>query len=450
MFVPRKIADRYREMINSIGFYPSLLSVGFLIFAILTMSIEYLTPVEQFKSFIAVILVDSAENARTILSTLAASIISLTVFSFSMVMVVLNSASASLSPRVIPGLITRKSHQMVLGVYLGSIIYSIIMLININKLENGSTAIPSIGVLFALIFGLISLALFVFFIHSISRAIQVDNVLNGLFSQTKNEIKTIMQKQKAHPFNNFPDFSKWHSLNSKTEGYYKGVQTEKLCAILAQENIKLYVSVNQGFFTVKGYPFLKCDTDISSNDELLEKILACFIFYIEEYISDHYRYGLTQISEIAVKAMSPGINDPGTAVKSIDMLSILLIKRLDINDINYSFKHASDAPLLYLHETSFDELLHDNFTPLRNYAKSDAYVMTNVLEAFKNILFVAFKNTLARNSLFNYLNAIVDDINEHVTNEYDRREVMNMLNAIARISQEQGEKLVARFEHHQQ
>ena len=135
MFVPRKVADRYREMINSIGFYPSVLSVGFLLFAVITMSLEYIAPVEQLKAFISVVLVDSAENARTILSTLAGSIISLTVFSFSMVMVVLNSASASLSPRVVPGLITRKSHQMVLGFYLGSIIYSIIMLINNLRLR---------------------------------------------------------------------------------------------------------------------------------------------------------------------------------------------------------------------------------------------------------------------------------------------------------------------------
>ncbi|MBE0359106.1 MULTISPECIES: DUF2254 domain-containing protein [Pseudoalteromonas] len=449
MFVPRKVANSYREMINSIGFYPSLLSVAFLVFAIITMSVEYLAPVEQLKSFISVILVDSAENARTILSTLAGSIISLTVFSFSMVMVVLNSASASLSPRVVPGLITRKSHQMVLGFYLGSIIYSIIMLININKLDGGNTAIPSIGVLFALVFGLISLGLFVFFIHSISRAIQVDNVLNGLFSQTKREIKAIIQRQQDNPVENFPDFEQWQSISSKTEGYYKGVHTDKLCAILAEENIKVYISVNQGYFTVKGYPFLKCNKDISNNEALINKILDCFIFYIEEYISDHYRYGLTQISEIAVKAMSPGINDPGTAVKSIDMLSILLIQRLSINDINYSFKHSESGPLLYSHETSFDELLHDNFTPLRNYAKGDAYVMTNVLEAFKNILFVAHQYTDARNSLFNYLNAIVDDINEHVTNAYDRREITNMLNAITRISEEQGKELVARFEHHQ-
>jgi uncharacterized membrane protein len=422
--------------------------VAFLFFAVLTMSVEYLAPIEQFKTLISFILVDSAENARTILSTLAGSIISLTVFSFSMVMVVLNAASASLSPRVVPGLITRKSHQMVLGFYLGSIIYSIIMLININKLDNGNTAIPSLGVLFALVFGLISLGLFVFFIHSISKAIQVDNVLNGLFRQTKKEIQDIINMQNENPVDNFPEFSNWHSINSTTEGYYKGVHTNKLCALLADENIELFITVKQGYFTVKGYPFLKCNKDISENEALIEKILDCFIFYIEEYISDHYRYGLTQISEIAVKAMSPGINDPGTAVKSIDMLSILLIDRLKINAINYACNQSEASPLLYFHETSFDELLHDNFTPLRNYAKGDAYVMTNVIEAFKNILFIANEDVDARNSVFNYLNAIVDDINQHIVNEYDRQEISNMLYAIVRISESQGKQLVARFERH--
>ena len=443
MYLRTRITNIYREIINSIGFYPSLLSVAFLFFAVLTMSVEYLAPIEQFKTLISFILVDSAENARTILSTLAGSIISLTVFSFSMVMVVLNAASASLSPRVVPGLITRKSHQMVLGFYLGSIIYSIIMLININKLDNGDTAIPSLGVLFALVFGLISLGLFVFFIHSISKAIQVDNVLNGLFRQTKKEIQDIINMQDENPVDNFPEFSNWHSINSTTEGYYKGVHTNKLCALLVDENIELFITVKQGYFTVKGYPFLKCNKDISENEALIEKILDCFIFYIEEYISDHYRYGLTQISEIAVKAMSPGINDPGTAVKSIDMLSILLIDRLKINAINYACNQSEASPLLYFHETSFDELLHDNFTPLRNYAKGDAYVMTNVIEAFKNILFIANENVDARNSVFNYLNAIVDDINEHIVNEYDRQEISNMLYAIMRISESQGKQLVA-------
>ena len=446
MFTPRKIADNYREMISSIGFYPSLISVFFLLFAILTMSLEYVDIVEQIKQVITIVLVDSEENARTILSTLAASIISLTVFSFSMVMIVLNSASASLSPRVIPGLITRKSHQMVLGFYLGSIIYSIIMLINIKQLPDGSSAIPALGVFFALIFGLISLALFVFFIHSISRAIQVDNVLNDLYKHTKSEMVAIVKRQQAENITEFPEFDSWHSVNSQNEGYFKGVHTDKLTSLLAKHNIQAYVTIKQGYFTVKGYPFLKCSADITHDETLVSEILDCFIFYIEEYISDHYRYGLTQISEIAVKAMSPGINDPGTAVKAIDMLSILLIERLHIKDTNYSLRNSDNqTPLLYFHETSFDELLHDNFTPLRHYAKSDAYVMTNVLEAFKNIIFTTHSDDKANDSLFTYLNAIIDDINENITNEYDRVEVNNMIRSIVRISPDKGEKLAIRF-----
>jgi hypothetical protein len=74
--------------------------------------------------------------------------------------------------------------------------------------------------------------------------------------------------------------------------------------------------------------------------------------------------------------------------------------------------------------------------------------MTNVIEAFKNILFIANENVDARNSVFNYLNAIVDDINQHIVNEYDRQEISNMLYAIVRISESQGKQLVARFERH--
>ncbi|CAM4292491.1 DUF2254 domain-containing protein [Pseudoalteromonas ostreae] len=448
MFTPRKIADNYRELVSSIGFYPSLLSVIFLLFAVLVTTTEYTSFVMELKSLLEVLLVDSEENARTILSTLTGSIISLTVFSFSMVMVVLNSASASLSPRVLPGLITRKSHQLVLGFYLGSIIFSIVMLINIRTMDNGEIGIPSLGILFALVFGLISLGFFVFFIHSISRAIQVDNVLNDLYKNTKNELKSIISMQKDNPIDVFPNFDDWSSISSKTEGYFKGVNSDKLCALCQQHDIKIYVVVKQGFFTVEGYPFLKCNHDLSDNEQLLEDLLNCFIFYIEEYVSDNYRFGMTQISEIAVKAMSPGINDPGTAVKAIDMLSILLIDRLSIYNVNYSFKHSDNKqPLLYFHETSFDELLHDNFTPIRNYAKSDGYVMNNVLEAFKNILFRTHQNSKAAQSLFTYLDAIIDDINEHISNQYDREQISNMLNAIARISPEMGEQLVAKFRH---
>lgn len=447
MFAPRKVADRYRDLISSIGFYPSLLSILFLVFAFVSISFEFNPYVVELKSLMQFMLLDTADNARTLLSILIGSTISLTVFSFSMVMIVLNQASSALSPRVIPGLITRKSHQLVLGVYLGSIIYATVMLINIKVSSSVQGDIPSLGILFALMFGLICLALFVYFIHSISKAIQVDNVLNELFQNTLTEIKALYTRQDRQASPDIPDFEQWFTLCSDKAGYFKGVDTKKLCTILKQHDLQLFIAVKQGYFTVEGYPFLKCNKDLSEQKELKNQILNCFVFYIEEFISDHYRYGLTQISEIAVKAMSPGINDPGTAVKAIDMLSILIIERLGLEDINFAYSDLSDTdPLLFIHETSLMELMHDNFTPIRHYAKADAYVMANVLEAFKNIIFVANKKSTQLNTIYTYLNSIIIDIDTHTDNPFDRQEIADMINAIKHINPDMAQQALTRFE----
>jgi uncharacterized membrane protein len=99
-----------------------------------------------------------------------------------MVMVVSNNASASLSPQVIPGLISDKGHQKTLGFSLGTILYSLLLITSIE--QNSTTRIPSLGVLISLGFGIACLGLFVHFIHSISRSIQVEYILNNLYHTT--------------------------------------------------------------------------------------------------------------------------------------------------------------------------------------------------------------------------------------------------------------------------
>src|SRR5690606_5174706 len=129
------IRELYFKITNSIAFYPSLIALVFLVFAIAMMWAEYTKPLMDLKEQIDFLLVADKETAKAVLTTLVASLISLTVFSFSMVMVVLNTASANLSPRVLPGLVSKKAHQIVLGFYLGSIIYCLILIINVQKNE---------------------------------------------------------------------------------------------------------------------------------------------------------------------------------------------------------------------------------------------------------------------------------------------------------------------------
>src|SRR5690606_15243639 len=135
------------------------------------------------KEKLGLLIIDNADTARSLLSTLIGGVISLMVFSFSMVMILLNQASTNYSPRLLPGLISNKRHQFVLGFYIGTILFNILCLINVLPGDN-PFQIPAFTILIAIMLGPVCLILFVFFIHSISEAIQINNILQRLYQVT--------------------------------------------------------------------------------------------------------------------------------------------------------------------------------------------------------------------------------------------------------------------------
>ncbi|UII24772.1 DUF2254 domain-containing protein [Fulvivirga maritima] len=418
------------EVTSSIAFYPTLIAVGFLLFSFLVMSVEYDAFIVDFKEDIQILLVQGGDNARLILGTAVGSIISLMVFSFSMVMVVLNRASSTLSPRVIPGLITNKAHQVVLGVYLGTIIYSLILTINIQSAD-AEYQIPSLGILFSMVFVISCLGLFVYFIHSISRAIQVDNILDSIYRQTEEQLEKV---EIEDDYKDIPNTDDWQVLYTKRAGYFKQMKEKALMKICAKHDVAIEVIEQSGFFMVKGYPFLKISRKI--DEEVEEDIRSCFIFYAEEHVSDHYLFGFKQISEIAVKALSPGINDPGTAIKAIDLLSILYIKKMTHKERRY-LQNDGGEPLVIIRQLSLDRLLYFNLTPIREYGKEDATVMLNLLESMKNLAY-ADKDLLEHQQILEkYTKSIVASCQKHIHNSLDVEQINAMIKRVNEFLQEQ-------------
>ena len=411
----------------SIAFYPALIAVGFFVFALLIMFIEYLEIFYSLKENISFVLVNNVEDGRLILSTLVGSIFSLMVFSFSMVMVVLNRASATLSPRVIPGLIGEKSHQTVLGFYIGTIVYCLVLIINIQN-PDAEYQIPSLGIFFATVFGLMCLAMFIFFIDSISRSIQVDNVLKKILDQTLREMEALSSDEKVEVYK-----KDWQTLYARANGYFKRVQTKELFKICQKHDLIVEISKPNGFFLVKGYPYLKVLGEV--NDEIEIALAKCFVFYPEEHISDHYAFGFKQISEIAVKALSPGINDPATAIKSIDMLSVLFIKKMGMDE-KY-FKRDDEGTIrLYFKEITLDQLLYENLTPIQEYGKTDMKVMLNILESLKNMLYADKSSNKNKKVLLEYTESMVKTCHRYVETAMDLKVINNMIGIINEIVSE--------------
>ncbi|EME02252.1 MULTISPECIES: DUF2254 domain-containing protein [Stutzerimonas stutzeri subgroup] len=417
----------YHRVIGSIAFYPTLIALGLAVLCIVTILLE-MTWLQPYKEDLDLGLVKNAENARLILGTLVGGIISLMVFSFSMVMVVLNSAASSLSPRVIPGLISSRSHQVVLGVYLGTIISSLMLISTIQ--EGDDINVPSLGIFLALGLAVICLCLFVYFIRSISLSIQVDFILNRVYKQTHAQLQQRLERLERCEVADWPDDSGWQTVRARRSGYFKALNIAAAQNLLCEQDACMTVQVHYGFFVMPGHPLIRLSREL--DEQCVAQLLDCFDFYVEEYAHRHFFFGFKQIIEIAVRALSPGINDPGTAIKAIDMMGVLLSERMKLPD--HDVAPEQGEPRIFLNELDLHQMLLLAFGSLRAYGKEDLQVLLTLLQACKNLLFSA-TDVEDEQVILRHAQAILEQASASLDGALDRRavaEAVQLLNKAVR------------------
>lgn len=420
-----RIAKRISE---SIAFYPVVIATSFLIVAGLVLAFESTPLAETLRRDLPPGIVE-ADNAREILGTLITAIISLTVFSFSMVMVVLNGAAARLSPRVLPGLVSDRRNQMILGFYLGSILYFLLMIGTLDK--NDPASVPTLGLLLTLLLGMTCMALFVVFIRSVSQSIQVDWVINQLFGDSSRNLEK--RKERMAGITQIPDPSDWWCLAAARPGYLREVNERRLCKLLRKRDLTAVVQVEPGFFLIEGHPLLRLDGALS--DKEAGEVLDCFDFHNNEFAGANVSYGMRQISEIAVKAISPAINDPGTAIRAVNLIGLLL-KRLG-GVPPYDVGCMDDGrPRLFYPQLDMQSLLEVVAAPIRIYGSHDPHVLIALLQCMKNALHDSPSDEQVE-ALHGEIHALRDEADAKVENRRDRYAVNDQLE---RMNKLQGRK----------
>lgn len=399
------------KIYTSIAFYPIIITGLFVILSFFILLLETKNFSGKFIDNYSFLWLKGGENARLIISTIIAGIISLTVFSFSMVMIVLNQATTNFSPRIIPGLISKRAHQIVLGVYLGTIVYSLIIFHNIPPSEEGVN-LPQLAIFISEISSIICLSLFVFFIHSISKSIQIDHIIVSIYYKTYDQIKKREEKYSSINL----DTGRYVTYNSLQSGYFRSIEERSLMKIAKKNNLVLQFIYPKGVFIGKGFPLLKINRQV--NDDLLKEIFSHIIFHNEEYISEMYVYGFKQLSEIAVKALSPGINDPGTALKAIDQLSILLKEKMGSSIYNSCDKENR----IILKDWSLDDLLFYFITPIREYSNGEIVVMLKLYDSLKYLLYHNPGHETAK-IILNHLESLRETAEETVSTSFDKKAI---------------------------
>ncbi|AWH74994.1 DUF2254 domain-containing protein [Dokdonia sp. Dokd-P16] len=411
-----KLKLLYSQVTGNIGFFPSLIALMGLAFAFLMLYIEEQGVSKYFIDNFPWLVINNADTARTLLSTFIGGIISLMVFSFSMVMLLLNQASNNYSPRILPGLISNKKHQYVLGFYIAVIIYCIIILLSIVPTDD-KHQLPGFAVLVGIILSIHVLAAFIYFIHSISQAIQINNITDRIFGAARKRLQTLIDKEnEVEGLDIFDDVSDWHGYKSTSSGYLNDIAFDSLSKLAKDQDISIKMLVSKGEFVLVDVPIVKVNKELDEENQ--DMLQSCFGFSRSEIVKLNYVLGFKQLTEIAVKAMSPGINDPGTAITCIDYLTELFALRMLKKDNSYVVNDDNKA-VVSLDTVDFDELIYYIFASLRQYCKADFIMMTKMLTSLYYLKNVETIDDSYKKVINTQAQLILEDAQAFIKNETD-------------------------------
>ncbi|MGJ8666418.1 MAG: DUF2254 domain-containing protein [Patiriisocius sp.] len=423
-----KLYNRTLSFFNTIegkiAFYPTLLALGGFILSFSMMLLEENGVSKMILETFPRLMLQDGDTALTVMSTCVGGIISMMVFSFSMVMLLLSQASSNFSPRLLPGLISDKIHQLILGTYLATIIYFIFTLFSIEP-DDEKYTLPGMSILIGILLTIICLGAFIYFIHNISQRIQINNILDDIYSKSKKRLEEVIcleDESSDRLKSTFPDSKNWYSYSTRRSGYFQNISISNVISFCKDEDIQIYITIPKGFFVLSHVPFIYTSREIS--EEKLKRLLANFNFSRGELVEDNYILAFKQITEIAVKAMSPGINDPGTAINAIDYLTELFTIRMRKKDNGVIVK--DEAVYAKIAVVSFEELLYYSMASLRTYTKHDPIIVQKLLWMLGYLL----NQNAEQNEYIEIINeeikALKEDAKHAFGNERDFKAIMNL------------------------
>ncbi len=403
---------------GKIAFYPTLMAfIGFSLSFILAW-FESKNVSNFLLDKLPQLMLEDGDTVLTIMSTCIGGIVSMMVLSFSMVMLLLSQASSNFSPRLLPGLISDKKNQMILGTYLATIIYLIFTLFSIES-DDKKYTLPGLSILLGIILTIVCLGMFIYFIHNMSQNIQINNILDKIYFKSKERLQYIIQGESTKDntvMETFPDTQNWHSYSIVRSGYFQNISIKNILKFCERHNTRLHITIPKGFFVLQNMPFLKADKELTK--EQVEAILSNINFARGEFVEDNYILAFKQVTEIAVKAMSPGVNDPGTAVNAIDYLTELFALRMQKGDSGVLVKEKK--AWLKIATVDFDELLYNCMASLRTYCKHDPVIVEKLIWMLK---YLSNQKNYAsedyKTSITNEMELLLKDAKASLTNKKD-------------------------------
>jgi uncharacterized membrane protein len=340
-----------------------------------------------------------ADAARAILATIAGSLITVAGLTFSITIVTLQLVSQQFSPRALRGFLGNRFNQVVVGAFVGTFIYCVLVLRNVSQGESGEEPfVPSLSVTASVVLAVASIVLLLVFIHEMSRTIQVSTIAAGIAETTLGALEPLYADTFGEPSAEDPDalVRDWsskapkHSVRPRRAGYLQSVKFERIDEVVGARDVRARLLSAPGDFVTPGAPLLEYWAQ--ERDTGFEQAVLRAISIQNE--RDHHQdaeFGLRQLVDIGLKAISPGVNDPTTAVTCIGYIGAILERLAALATPLPVRRYRKVDAVVVARARDFREYVETAFVELGRYSDKDARVAGALLKAIAGVTKAALR-----------------------------------------------------------
>jgi uncharacterized membrane protein len=334
---------------------------------------------------------EDAQVAQVILSVIATSTMTVVSIVFAILLMTLTLASMQFSPRILISFVRDRGTQWTLGIFLGAFSYCLAALPAARSLPHPFA--PVLTVLGAMLLALVSVGWLLFFIHHISHAISVNHIVDRIARETEQVIDDLMPYPKANqglipvhlPEPEGPEFP----ILNEVSGYIRFIDTKRLLAFARTHHLQVRVTRRVGHFVPAGVPLVMVSRRTRLDRRNAVHLTGAFDIGPMRTLQQDVEFGVIQIVDIALRAISPAVNDPSTAISCIDQLTRILIRWIERSapaSLLYGPPHVLRVVLPWI---DLEGLLDTAIEQIRAYAVTDVAVSLRLLRLLSDVAMTA-------------------------------------------------------------
>ncbi|MBA2570797.1 MAG: DUF2254 domain-containing protein [Chloroflexi bacterium] len=377
-----RIIDRWDAARASYWFVPTIMALGAVAAAALSLDLDRRVGPDALRT----VFTGSAEGARSVLSVIATAMITVAGVTFAIALAAMTLASSQFGPRLLRNFMRDLGNQFVLGTFLATFVFSLLVLGAIRGPDEGAPFVPEVSFNIAVIATLASTMVLIYFIHHAATMIQVAHIVSSATADLVRDVDRLFPPAApdAAPHDPWQPAGPGAPALATEVGYVEVIDLDGLARTAEHRDIVIRLVGHPGSFVVTGDVLAEVWPAERANEQARRSVAGHFIMGPQRTEQQDVGFTLQQLVQVALRALSPAINDPFTAAMCVDRLGAVL-SRIVVRPVPPAERLVRGRVRIIAPPPTFEHLVDSAFGEIRRNGRSQLGLTIRLLLTLEGV-----------------------------------------------------------------